>query len=610
MNRPRDEATRSSASRRIAGRGASPGIAVGPVHVLSVSPPSPSELSAAPAGPSEVTDARVETDRLVAALDDAAAEVRQLAARVRREVGADEADIFEAQAAFAEDPVLRRRALALVDEGRTAIDGVTAAFDDFRQRLAASDSEVLSARVTDIDDVVARVRRLLGDAPARTSAPDIASVIVADELTPSQTAELPRDAIVALVTAKGSPTSHAAILSRALGVPCVVGATGIVEAAEHASEAVVDGSTGEIILDPDEAAVDSARRAIERTRATAASRARFATRPGATADGHRVEVAANIGGAGDLIDARAVGAEGSGLVRTELLYLDRKDAPSIDEQCELVVEALRAFPAHRVVVRTLDVGADKPLPFITTRDEPNPALGVRGVRLSLAEPDLLRDQLTALLRAGERTEPDRRRKPATAGRLAVMLPMVTQRSELVAARDVLAELREATGTTDLPVEVGIMIEIPVAALGIERLIDLCDFVSIGTNDLVQYLFAADRLNGEVDVDADAAHPIVLDVIAGVVDAAHRAGAWVGVCGESAGDPLVARALTGLGVDELSMAPAAILAVREALARVTLADCRRAVERARSAADAGEARALLAAMPETGDADDVEARVEE
>jgi len=601
MNNAEEASAADDGLVRVIGRGASSGVALGPVHLLASAATSrPSAPPAIDAGEDQDQEdhdtAQTEVERLFAALDTASEALHTLADRVRSEVGEDEADIFATQASFTEDPVLRRRAQALIDEGQLADAAVASVFGEFRQRLAESDDELLAARVSDIDDVASRVQALLDGAAGGVVAPDVPSIIVADELTPSQTVELPRDSILALVTERGSPTSHAAILSRALGVPCVVGAAGVVEAAGRSQQAAVDGTSGEVTFDPDESMVTEVERQIERAEREKTDLARFAARPTETADGERIEVAANIASHDDLESAREVGAEGSGLVRTELLYLDRKDAPSIDEQCEFVVEVLKAFPSHRVVVRTLDVGADKPLPFVATRDEPNPALGVRGLRLSLAEPKLLKDQFAALLQAVHQTSSDQ------AGRLCVMLPMVTERAELIAAREIFDDVRTSRGLDDIAVEFGIMVETPLAALGIESLVDLCDFVSIGTNDLVQYLFAADRLNADVEVGADVLHPVVLEVIAGVAQAAHSVDAWVGVCGEAASDPLVAQALVGLGVDELSMTPAAILSVRSALAGITAADCRAAVDNARTMSDGRQARAALAEFFDAKDAE--------
>lgn len=593
MMAPETAPSPQPASRRVTGRGASPGVAIGPVHVVTAD----GGGHATGGEPPPVdTDRPVDPEVLDAALDRAAEELRELADRVGVDIGSEAADILATQAAFADDPVLRRRIRQLAEDGLAARQAVTEGFGEFRSQLAASDDELLSARVADIDDVVARILRQLGGAREAIQPPDEPSVIVAVELTPSETAELPRAMIAAIVTERGSPTSHAAIISRAMGVPCVVGAAGAVSAADDARQAVVDGAEGEVVFDPDPEALAAAEQAAEDARRAAADLERFADVGGRTADGRKVEIAANIGGLADLDAARDAGAEGAGLVRTELLYLDRDEAPTVDEQHDFVVAALRALPGHRVVVRTLDIGADKPLGFVTDRREPNPALGVRGLRLSLAEPEVFVDQLTALLRAAETTEAERRHTPPAAGDLCIMLPMVTQRSEIAAARQILEGVQADHGLEAIPFELGIMVETPLAALGLDRMIDLCDFVSVGTNDLVQYLFAADRLNADVEVDADAAHPVVLDVIAGVVHMAHAADAWVGVCGEAAGDPMVARALIGLGVDELSMSPSTILATRAALADVSWQDCRTAVDRARRCGDAAAARELLAAIP--------------
>jgi phosphoenolpyruvate-protein kinase (PTS system EI component) len=316
--------------------------------------------------------------------------------------------------------------------------------------------------------------------------------------------------------------------------------------------------------------------------------------PGRTADGHHVEIAANIAAIQHLPAAVEAGGEGSGLVRTEFLFLGRTTAPTVDEQVGFYAEVLRAFPRQRVVFRTMDVGADKPLPFVVREPEENPALGVRGIRLSLERLDLFRAQLRALLRARASVA------GSDAGRLAVMFPMVSKAAELVEARRILSSVAEEERIPLEGIEVGVMIEVPSAALGAGRLAAHADFLSIGTNDLLQYLFAADRLVGAVADLADVLEPDVLKVIRNVIGAGHAHGSWVGVCGEAAGDPTVAAALVGLGIDELSMTRVAIPEVKDALRKVTLDDCRRAVEAAIEAAgDASEARTLLEERLGTG-----------
>lgn len=565
--------------RRLQGRAAASGTALAPAALLRTTE---TTTDAAPSGPPDE-----ERRRLEDALAQAAEQLRELAEQVTENVGAEEGGIFEAHAAFAEDPELSARAKESIDDGDSAEGATAAAFDGFRALLEASDSEYLAARAADLDDVRDRVLTLLAGGSADVDVPDEPSVIVAHELTPSQTASIPREVIAALVTETGSPTSHAAILARSLGVPAVVGVAGIVELTDAGMELAVDGDAGEVVIAPDEDERDALRQRIVEAQQRQARLEELRDEPGRTADGHRVELAANIGGEADLELAVDTGAEGCGLVRTEFLYLDRPDAPDVDEQAAFVERVLRAFPGHRVVIRTLDVGADKPLPFVAREPEPNPALGSRGIRLSLASPELLRDQLRALLRGHAASGHD-------AGRLAIMFPLVSVPSELTDARRHLDEIAEEEGHDLVGIEVGVMIETPVAALAAERFATKCDFLSIGTNDLLQYLFAADRLNAEVANLADAADPTVLKLIDDVVQAAHGRDAWVGICGEAASDPALAIALAGLGVDELSMTAAAIPEVKAALRSVTRDDCRTAAERATNDPDAVTARTTLEA----------------
>jgi phosphoenolpyruvate-protein phosphotransferase (PTS system enzyme I) len=564
-------------SQRISGRGAAPGVAVAPAVVI------------APLGldtdDDVVGDAEAERARLDTAFARAAAQLFELSERVADEIGEDEAEIFEAHADFAEDPELLDRARRAVADGTGAVAATRRAFDGFRALLEASASEVLRARAADLDDVRDRVVAILLGKPTELTVPDTPSVIVAHELTPSQTAGIPRVSIAAIVTATGSPTSHAAILARALGVPAVVAAEGILEAVKEGAEVAVDGRSGEVTVAPD---ADQRRRFAEREAEEAARRSeldQLRDRLGATADGYRVELAANLGGLDDLPAAIEAGAEGSGLVRTEVLYLDRVTAPSVDEQTDVIATILRAFPGHRVVVRTLDVGADKPLPFVRREEEPNPALGLRGIRLSLARPELFRDQLRALLRA-------RMAVGHEGARLAVMFPLVCVPSEVRAARTHLTEVAAEEGVDLTDLEVGVMVETPAAGLAADRLAHEVDFLSIGTNDLLQYAFAADRLVAGVADLPDPCEPGFLRLLRDVVAAGHDGEAWVGVCGEAASDPAIAVALVGAGVDELSMTRVAIPEIKATLAAITREDATAALDRALAAPDAEAARAIL------------------
>jgi phosphoenolpyruvate-protein phosphotransferase len=568
-------------STNLSGRPAAPGVAVAPAFVIAVAP-ALTDLPESAGGPPDR-----ELARLVSSLRRAEQELRELAIEVAASAGEDEAAIFEAHAEFAADPELFRVAETAIGGGASAERSVVDAFGSFRALLEASESEYLAARAADLDDVRDRVVRILLGVSTAGDRPDRASVIVARELSPSQTASIPVELIAGIVTEVGSPTSHAAILARALGVPAVVACEGLLAVAAAELDVAIDGRSGEVVVDPDrgQRAAAEQRRQDEERRKEALGALR--DEPGRTADGHRVELAANIGSIDHIPAAVEAGGEGSGLVRTEFLFLGRVDAPSAEEQTKVYAEILRGFPGHRVVFRTLDVGADKPLPFVARDPEDNPALGLRGIRLSLRRLELFRDQLRALLRGRAEVAGE------DAGRLAIMFPLVASASELQAARDTLRAVAREEGIDLSGIEVGVMIEVPSAAIGAARLARHADFLSVGTNDLIQYLFAIDRLNGAVSDIGDVLHPDVLSLIAEVVGSAHAHGAWVGVCGEAAGDPITAAALVGLGVDELSLSRVAIPEVKEALRRLTLESCRAAaLEAIDTAEDATSARQIL------------------
>lgn len=568
-------------STRLSGRAAAPGAAVAPAFVLAPQPVLTKLPEVASGAPED------ERTRLLGALERAEAELRELAERVAASAGEEEGEIFEAHAEFAADPELARLTEEAVRAGASAERAVVGAFETFRELLVASASEYLAARASDLDDVRDRVVKILLGMSTGGDRPEQRSVVVAHELTPSETASIPVDLIAAIVTETGSPTSHAAILARALGVPAVVACDGVLAATRAGVDIAVDGRAGEAIVDPtpDERAEIVRRHEQEERRREDLGALR--EEPGRTADGHPVELAANIGSIDHIPAAVEAGGQGSGLVRTEFLFIGRVTAPTVEEQTKVYAEILRGFPGHRVVFRTMDVGADKPLPFVERDPEENPALGLRGIRLSLRSPDLFRDQLRALVRARADVAGEE------AGRLAIMFPLVATAGELEAARGVLRGVADEDGVDLEGIEVGVMIEVPSGALGAARLARHADFFSIGTNDLIQYLFAVDRLNGAVADIGDVLEPDVLTLIGSVVEAGHANEAWVGVCGEAAGDPTVAGALVGLGVDELSMTKVAIPEVKDALRRLTRDECREAVHAAiAGAADAAGSRTIL------------------
>jgi phosphoenolpyruvate-protein phosphotransferase len=556
-----------------------PAFVVRPAHVR--------QAAADAADQPATADPQAERARAEAALEQTEERLAELADQMRDQLG-DEADIFLAHADFAGDPEILDRVRAAIADGLGAEAAVTRAFDSFRDLLAVSEDEYLAGRAADIDDVRDQVLDVLAGRDA-APVPVELCVIVAAELTPSQTARLPRDLIAAVVCETGSPTSHAAILSRALGIPAVVGVASLLDAVTEGQLVAVDGRAGTVQVDPDEREQDDIRARISDERRRRERLSKLRDEPGRTADGQHVELAANVGGAEDLDTAREHGAEGSGLVRTEFLFQDAEQEPSIAEQEAFYRRVVAAFPGQRVVFRTMDIGADKPLPFVVRDREENPALGVRGLRLGLAQPDLLRNQLRALLRSRDANGED-----GSHGRLAIMFPLVSTPDEVRRARAELERAADIEDTTLDGVEVGIMVEVPAAALAAHRIAPLVDFFSVGTNDLLQYLFAADRLVADLAAIPDAADPDVLRLLGEVIEAAHGHGTWVGVCGEAAADLPVAAALVGLGADELSMTPSAIPEVKDLLRRSDRATLRRAADDAIAADSADEARRRITA----------------
>lgn len=546
------------------GVGVCAGVAVGPVARLGLPAAVPVDLPA----PDDVT---AEAARVRQALSDAgdALDARAAAAR---EHGRDEAaQILDAQAMMARDFVLGDRAAALVTEGNAGPHAVATALAGFRSQLEAAGG-YLAERAADLDGVRDRVvSTLLGVPLPGLPDPGHPYVLVAEDLTPADTATLDVTAVLGIVTAAGGATSHTAIIAKSLGIPAVVGCRGA-DALTDGANVLVDGTDGAVLVDPQDDDVAARRAAFDERRRLAAEH----SGPGRTKDGHGVQLLVNLGAGEDPTTAAAGDVEGVGLLRTELLYLDRAAAPTLDEQTTAYREIFAAFAGRKVVVRTLDAGADKPLPFLTDPDEPNPALGVRGYRTSWRHPELLDDQLRAIA-AAERD---------SGAEVWVMAPMIATPGEAAA----FAAAAKGHGLRT----VGTMVEVPAAALAADALVSACDFVSIGTNDLSQYTFAADRLQSELAGLLDPWQPALLRLIQMVGAAGGAQDTPVGVCGEAAGDPLLAPVLVGLGVTSLSMASSSVADVRAALATRTLEECRALAATALAATDAAAARAAVGA----------------
>jgi phosphotransferase system enzyme I (PtsI) len=437
----------------------------------------------------------------------------------------------------------------------------------------------MAERADDLRDVRDRLLRSLLNVDGLTDLGDLpdGTVLLAERLTPSDTAELDPDAVAAIATVAGGRTAHAAIIARSLSIPAVVGVGESLRDIADGDALLVDGTDGRVVVDPDPA---------ERAAADADEAAAIAERV-ATADGRSVEVAANVGSEAELAPAADRGADGIGLFRTEFLFLDREAPPSEDEQYEAVTAALSAFPDDRVVVRTLDVGGDKRVPYLDLPSETNPFLGRRGIRLSLDEHrDLFETQLRALLRAAASDDGDG---------LAVMFPLVSRLEEVDAALDAVesaaADL-DAAGVDHAVPELGAMVETPAAAFLADRLAERLDFLSVGTNDLAQYVMAADRENDGVADYHDPLHPAVLRAIDRTASAAAETDAWVGMCGEMAGDPALTELLVGLGLDELSMSAVTVPAVKERIRAVDSAAARALAEEALACETRAEVRDAL------------------
>ncbi len=570
----------ADAPRVIPAIGASPGIAIGPIHVLA------SAEIAVPDAPEPLTSGG---DRLHAALRATAGQLKALADDTERRLGKADAGIFKAQGDLIADTDLITLACQLMVEGHGVAFAWNRAVERMAGRLSALGNPVLAARAADLRDVGRRVLAQID--PSLKSGhdlPDVPCILVAPDLAPSDTAGLDPARVIGLATAQGGPTSHTAILARTLGIPAVVaGGAGLLAIPNHTT-AILDGTTGRLYLDPSEADLASARAWQAAQAETQAAEARERALPARTRDGHAVAIGANVNNPEQVPLALDQGAEGVGLMRTEFLFLERGDTPSEGDQYATYSAMLAALGGRPLIVRTLDIGGDKQVAHLHLPREENPFLGVRGARLLLRRPDLMEPQLRALYRAAKDHVP----AGAPTGKdapLSIMMPMITSVPEVLALRAVCERIRGEIGAP--PVPLGIMIEVPAAAIQADALARHCDFFSIGTNDLTQYALAIDRQNTELAPEADSLHPAVLRLIRMTCEGAARHGRFVGVCGGIAGDPFGASLLAGLGIDELSMTPRDLPAVKARLRASNMADLRTLAARACAEEDAAGVRAL-------------------
>jgi multiphosphoryl transfer protein len=556
----------------IQGIPASPGIAIGRLHALATHEPQIADVAASLIdGGNALNEALISTrQQMLALIDDTA-----------RRLGPQDAAIFKAQAELLNDSDLITLTCQLMVEGHGVAWSWAEAVNRLAARLSALGNPVLAARAADLHDVGRRVLGKLDPSAAIGSLrdlPDEPCIIVAEDLSPSDTASLDMNRVIGLAMSQGGPTSHTAILARTLGLPAIVAGGAALEAAGSGAMAIVDGLNGRIYVSPAEADIASARAWAAALQAQREAEAAKRAEPATTKDGVRLEVAANVNRPDQVKLALEEGAESVGLMRTEFLFLEASASPTEDKQAETYRAMAEALGGRPLIIRALDIGGDKQVAHLHLPREENPFLGVRGARLLLRRPDLLLPQLRAIYRAS-----------AGGGDISIMFPMVTSVGEILRLREICEEVRDSLNAPELPI--GIMIEVPAAAVQADVLAEHCDFFSIGTNDLTQYTLAMDRQNPELAAEADGMHPAVLRLIAQTVAGAKKHGRWVGVCGGLAGDPFGALLLAGLGVKELSMTPRDIPAVKAKLREADFAAIEALAQRALAAASAADVRAL-------------------
>jgi phosphoenolpyruvate-protein phosphotransferase len=488
-------------------------------------------------------------------------------------------DLAQAHRTILNDPDLNGLASRLIADGKSAGWAWRTATEQASASLRETGDIFLAERVADLEDIASQ---LLGRLTGRSVGVPVIepnTILVAHDLLPSQFQALDLANLAGICTAAGGPTAHVAVLAAAAGIPMLVAAGPDVLGLADGDPAILDAENCRLAVNPDTAALGAASAVIASRREARTGALRAAQQPCTTADGTRIEVFANLGSVDDAAAAVRAGAEGCGLLRTEFLFLDRADAPTEAEQQALYAAIATTLDDRPLIVRTLDIGGDKPVPYLPSRPEENPALGQRGVRLSLARPDLLETQLRAILAA------------VPGAQCRIMLPMISDVGEVDAVRAVLDRAMLAIGRTER-VQLGVMVETPAAAMIADQLAARVDFLSIGTNDLTQYALAADRGNAAVASMVDALHPAVLRLIARTVEGAGRYGRWVGVCGSLGSDPRAAPLLVGLGITELSAVPAIVPEVKAAVRAITMSAARALAQRALAATSAAEVRALL------------------
>jgi len=538
----------------------------------------------------ELSETDAECERFADAVSEGKTQINQIRQKAGECLDESEANVFKAHLSIINDPSLRKKVNRKIENDRvTADNALEAVMNNLVATFARMDNPLIRERALDIKDVCTRLLCILTGTELRTlSGLDDQTIIVAKMLTPSDTIQMDYAKVCGLVVEEGGTTSHTAILARTLGIPAVVGVSGAAEELKTGTELFLDAVDGTVSegLSGDEAA--DFRKKLDRYLQMKNELAGYADMESVTKDGRKIEVCANIGSYKDCEAAQKYGIEGVGLFRTEFLYMGKQNWPSEQEQFEEYRKVAELMGSRGVIVRTLDIGGDKGLPYFDFGEEDNPFLGWRAIRMCLDNRGVLKTQLRAILKA------------SAYGKLRIMYPMITSIDEIRAANNILAEAKKELDQEGLGydgnIEVGIMVETPAAAVIADRIIEYVDFFSIGTNDLTQYTTASDRGNKKIASLCDPYHPAVLRLIGNVIDVSHAAGKWTGMCGELAGDPRMTETLVGMGIDELSMSAGSVLKVRKALTEI---DSVQSAEKAGKILAMSTAREIRDALTEGG-----------
>ena len=546
-----DAAPQEEKMEQIAGKAVYKGIALGPVHVI--------KDRDFRVRRERTSDTEAELARVKAAGEKAHQELQQLYEKALKEVGENNAAVFLVHQMMLEDQdYLESIENIICNEQMKAEYAVAVTGDNFADMFAAMEDEYMQARAADVKDITDRLLRVLSGAAEKDNDFTEPVIIVARDLSPSETVTLDKSKILAFVTVEGSAASHTAILARTMNIPALIGVNIDIDLLKDGGEALVDGFKGEFLLHPSEERKLQARAEMEREAEKLALLMSLKGKEDVTLSGRKINLYANIGSISDLVYALENDAAGVGLFRSEFLYLGKKELPDEEEQFAIYKQAAQNLAGRKLIVRTMDIGADKQAEYLKLPTEENPALGYRAIRICLTRPEIFKTQLRALYRA------------AVYGNISIMYPMIISVEEVQAIREISAQVKAELAAEQIPykdVEEGIMIETPAAVMISDELAKLVDFFSIGTNDLTQYTLALDRQNANLEPFYNPHHKAVLKMIRMVVENGHKAGIWVGICGELGADPLLTEEFVKMGVDELSVAPAEILRIRRIIRQI-------------------------------------------